>query len=163
MLLHYSVAFRLLDIVAQTIRARWHGGDMPKAAKPAVEALRADALSTTGALMTRLAEALPEGTDRYAFNCKGGKGSRTRVRIDRDFKTVAAAAGFEVIDGLAAHAETYGRDHDVSVNAGGEHLNELGHQLWGRFLADVLQRRYPASAARPEGATVRLDAPMPKD
>ncbi len=145
-LLHASVAFRLMDIVVQALRAKWHQGDTPAEAMPKVEALHGEAFDTTVALLNELAETLPEGTDRYAFNCTSGGGSKRNIRINQDFKSAATAAGFEIIDGVRAHAEQYGRDHKVSIYAGGTHMNELGNLLWARFLADFLNGRYPASS-----------------
>ena len=144
-LISTSLAFRFVDGRLQRLRYAANGNDYYSAEQRQILVeRRPEDLAITGDLLKRLAADLPKATDLYAFNCQPETGTEQNVRDSADFKTVAEAAGFQVIDGIAAHAREKGEQQGRTVFAADTaHLNERGHNFWGAYLADFLKDRYP--------------------
>lgn len=144
-LMSASLAFRFFDGRLQRLRYVWNGNDyFTREQRQRLAERRPEDVAITADLLTRLAADLPATADRYAFNCQPETGTARNVQDNADFQEVAQQAGFQIIEGVAAYARDIGeRDGVTTMAADSAHLNELGHALWGEFLADYLSDRYP--------------------
>lgn len=140
-LMSASLAFRFLDGRLQRLRYARNGNDYySPEQRDAIMERRPHDIAITIDLLKHLAAELPASTARFAFNCQPETGSDQLERDARDFEGAAEAAGFEVIDGVAAHARDRGlRDGIATTAADTAHLNERGHELWAAHLAGFLE------------------------
>ncbi len=143
LLMRTSLAFRFLDGGLQRLRFAWNGNDYySQAQREALLQRRPLDVAITTDLLKRLSVDLPKSTKRFAFNCQPETGSSRNERDTRDFHMVTEEAGFEVIEGVAAHAmETGLREQVATTAADTAHLNERGHALWGQYLERFLRNR----------------------
>ena len=145
LLMKTSLAFRFLDGRLQRLRHAWNGNDYySQAEREALSQRRSQDVAITADLLTHLSAELPKSTRRFAFNCQPETGSDRNERDAGDFRMAAEQAGFEVIEGVAAHARENGLREQVAVtSADTAHLNERGHALWGQYLTRFLKERLP--------------------
>lgn len=142
-LMRASLTFRFLDGRLQRLRYAWNDNDYySQAQREELVQRRPQDVSITADLLKRLSADLPRSTKRFAFNCQPETGSKRNETDARDFHMIAEQAGFEVIEGVAAHARDTGLSDQVATTAADTaHLNERGHALWGHYLARFLQNQ----------------------